>query len=100
LVSYFESVDMLGGDPEYPAIWGALLILNWPVYAFVYRQIFLDRQDLKQCVRAALKPSLFWKWGSSEPWSAGKATFFFLACGVIVWFEYAVLCRLVSKVLS
>ncbi len=68
---------MLGGDPEYPAIWGALLILNWPVYAFVYRQIFLDRQDLKQCVRAALKPSLFWKWGSSEPWSAGVRYIFF-----------------------
>jgi hypothetical protein len=83
---------------EYPALWGALLVLNWPVYGFVYRQIFTDKRDLRAAVHAAFKFPLFWREG--EPWSAGKAVSFLLICGLIVAFEYAVLNTIVSVVLA
>ena len=86
------------GGTEYPALWGALLVLNWPVYAFVYRQVFSDGQDVRRSILAALKPALFWKHG--EPWSAGKAFSFFLICGLIVAFEYAVLSAIVSMAVA
>ena len=83
---------------EYPALWGALLVLNWPVYGFVYRQIFTDKRDLKAAVHASFKYPLFWKDG--EMWSAGKAVSFVLICGLIVAFEYAMLNTIVSMVLA
>jgi hypothetical protein len=89
---------MFNASTEFPALWGALLVLNWPVYAFVYRQIFSSRRDVKLSVLAALKPSVFWK--DSEPWSAGKAFSFLLICGLIVAFEYALLSALLSQVLT
>jgi hypothetical protein len=83
---------------EYPALWGALLVLNWPVYGLVYRQIFTDQRDLRAAVHAAFKFPIFWREG--EPWSAGKAVSFLLVCGLIVAFEYAVLNTVVSRVLA
>jgi hypothetical protein len=87
---------MFAGPADYPELWGALLVLNWPVYTFVYRQVFTDDRDVKRSVLAALKPCLFWKEG--ESWSAGKALSFLLICGLIVSFEYSVLGALVSMV--
>ena len=86
------------GVAEYPALWGALLVLNWPVYAFVYRQVFSGGNDVRRSALAALKPALFWRDG--EPWSAGKAFSFFLICGLIVAFEYALLSAIVSKAVA
>ena len=91
---------MLTAATEYPALWGALLVLNSPVYAFVYRQLFVDGKDIKRSVLAALKPAPFWNWRTSEPWSAGKAFSFFLICGLIVSFEYAVLCAVLQMMLA
>ena len=85
---------------EYPALWGALLVLNWPVYAFVWRQMFVDSTDVKSSILAALKPALFWNWHSSEPWSAGKVFAFIIICGLIVTFEYAMLSALVTLALA
>ena len=89
---------MLTAATEFPALWGALLVLNWPVYGFVYRQTFTDKRDLRMAVHAAFKFPLFWREG--EPWSAGKAVSFLLICGLIVSFEYAVLSTIVSMVLA
>jgi len=89
---------MFSAPTEFPALWGALVVLNWPVYAFVYRQIFSGRRDAKLSLFAALKSPLFWK--DSEPWSAGKAFSFLLICGLIVAFEYALLSALLSQVLT
>ena len=89
---------MITGASEYPALWGALLVLNWPVYTLIYRQVFSDKRDLKASVLAALKPSIFWK--GEESWSAGKFILYFLVCGLAVWFEYEILCAIVSSALS
>ena len=83
---------------EYPALWGALIVLNWPVYGFVYRQIFTDKRDFKAAVHAAFKSPIFWREG--DPWSAGKAGSFILICGLIVAFEYAVLNTVIAMVLA
>jgi hypothetical protein len=83
---------------EYPVLWGALLVLNWPVYGFVYRQIFTDHRDLKAAIYASLKYPHFWREG--EMWSAGKLASFILICGLIISFEYAVLNTIVSMVLG
>jgi hypothetical protein len=81
---------------HYPALWGALLVLNWPIYAFVWRQMFVDGSDVKRSILAALKPALFWKWRTEEPWSAGKVFGFIIICGLIISFEYAVLVGVIS----
>jgi hypothetical protein len=91
---------MMNAATEYPALWGALLVLNWPVYAFVWRQIFVGATDVKRSILAALKPAPFWNWRSEEPWSAGKMFSFLFICGLIISFEYAVLCTLVSMALA
>jgi len=83
---------------DYPALWGALLVLNWPVYVLIYRNVFSDTRDLKLSLLAAMKSPFFWKDG--EPWSAGKLMSFFLICGLIVMFEYAVLGALVFRVVE
>ena len=87
---------MLIGPSEYPALWGALLVLNWPVYVLLYRDVFSSTRDLKMSLLALMKSPFFWKGG--EPWSAGKLLSYFLICGLIVMFEYAVLGALGSHV--
>jgi hypothetical protein len=89
---------MMTAPTEYPALWGALLVLNWPVYVLLYRQVFSNTRDLKLSLLAAMKSPFFWKDG--EPWSAGKVFSFFLICGLIVMFEYAILSAVVSLALA
>jgi hypothetical protein len=89
---------MLIGPTEYPALLGALLVLNWPVYVVLYRQAFTNTRDLKLSFLAAMKTPFFWKDG--EPWSAGKLLSFFLVCGLIVMFEYAILGAVLARVIE
>ena len=83
---------------EYPAVWGALLVLNWPVYVLLHRHLFADKQDLKLSLLAALKSPLFWKDG--DAWTAGRGLSYFLICGLVISFEYVVICAVISRVLA
>ncbi len=85
---------------HYPVLWSALLVLNWPLYAFIWRQLFVDRSDVKRSILAALKPSLFWNWHTEEPRSAAKVFGFIIVCGLIVSFEYAALVALISMAVA
>ena len=88
------------GAAHFPIIWGALLILNWPIYKSVWRQMFADRADVKRSILEALKPAAFWNWSSEEPWLAAKAFGFLVICGLIVSFEYAVLIALITMAVA
>jgi len=89
---------MLTAPTEYPAIWGLLLVVNWPVYGFVYRQIFTGRKDAKVSLLSAFKPMVSWK--GDDAWSAGKAFSFLLICGLIISFEYEVVGAVLSLALG
>jgi hypothetical protein len=88
------------GTAHFPVIWALLLVLNWPVYAFVWRQMFVDSSDVKRSILAALKPALFWNWQTEEPWSAAKVFGFIIVCGLIVSFEYALLIALITMAVA
>ena len=43
---------------KYPALLGALLVLNWPLYVVFARLMFRDKADLKLSILSALKPPI------------------------------------------
>ena len=88
---------------EYPAIWGALLVLNWPLYVAIFKLAFRDRADLKQALWYSVTPVILWiyrrKWVESM-WGSGRMAGSFLICGLVVWFEYFVICEIVGRVIT
>jgi hypothetical protein len=85
---------------EYPAILGALIVLNWPLYVAIFKLAFRDSADLKQSVWYSATPVFLWiyrrKWMESM-WGAGRLAGSFLICGLIVSFEYFVICEIIAR---
>jgi hypothetical protein len=90
---------MFGTAGEDPVLWWALLVLNVPLFVFMYRKLFADRRDLWACAVAGFRPGLLLRerfWSSSEGWSAGKFWLFVLGGPFLVLIEYELLIRLFS----
>jgi hypothetical protein len=85
--------------PDYPAVLGALIVLNWPVYILIGRIAFKDTADLKESLWYLLMPDIVslirGKWWDDQ-WAQGKLILTFLVCGLIVSAEYEAACRLIA----
>jgi hypothetical protein len=84
---------------DYPAVLGALVVLNWPVYVAVWRLAFRDRDDLKRSLWYVAVPEMVWvfkrRWLESK-WAGARVASSFIVCGVIVLFEYYVICQVIA----
>jgi len=88
---------------EYPAILGALIVLNWPLYVAIFKLAFRDSDDLKQSLWYSVTPVIVWiyrgKWMESM-WGSGRMAGSFLICGLIVSFEYFVICEFIARAIT
>jgi hypothetical protein len=88
---------------EYPAILGALIVLNWPVYVAIFKLAFRERSDLRQALWYSVTPFVLWiyrrKWMESM-WGAGRLGGSFLVCALIVSFEYYLICEVVARAIE
>ena len=88
---------------EYPAILGALLVLNWPLYVVLFKLSFRDRAQLKQAVWYSIVPEVVWlyqrRWTESTL-AKGRLFGTIVICGVMIAFEYYVICEVVTRATS
>ena len=75
---------------EYPALLGALIVLNWPLYVAVFKLAFRDRAEIRQAVWFSVTPLVWWiykrRWMESM-YGSGRLFGSFLVSGLIVSFE-------------
>jgi hypothetical protein len=90
---------MQPASAEYPAVLGALIVLNWPIYILAARIAFRDTEDLKRSLWYVLVPDFVsWlrgKWWEDQ-WGQARVFLCFLLCGLFVWAQYAGICRLIT----
>ena len=94
----------IGAFPEYPAILGGLLVLNWPIYRALFLALFRSADEAKE--------SFWWFLVRSDAVSifrgeffrdldkSSKAALFLLTCAAIVSIEYEAIASIVSWVLQ
>lgn len=71
-----------------------LLIVNIPVYRYLFRVFFSSREDFREAVEYSLTPDLFslfrgryWK----DRFSEAKLSFFFGSCVIVLVVEFVIL---------
>ena len=103
-----QSLDIsqmgIGAFPEYPAVLGALIVLNWPLYRALFLVLFRDIDEAKR--------SFWWFLVRSDAVSifrgeffrdldkSSKAALLVFSCLVVVSAEYAAVASVVSWLLQ
>lgn len=86
---------------DYPALLGALLVLNWPLYSWIGRQIFRDRKDVKEAVHHGATLSLVSLLRGTymrDTWAGARIFSWFLISGLLVMFQYFVVCEVIARI--
>ncbi|NMO97025.1 hypothetical protein HII30_14760 [Paenibacillus lemnae] len=77
-----------------------LMILNLPVYRFLYRLLFINRDDLNESIKYTFTPDIIslFRGRYIKDWiGETKLTFFLFICGLITVLEFALVHNLFFK---
>jgi hypothetical protein len=85
---------------EYPAVLGALAVLNWPVYRVLWRATFQDAAEAKESVHYFFVRSFLRSVARGEVWKqlsvGSKAGLLFITIMVILSVEYAAVASIID----
>ncbi|WP_010501235.1 hypothetical protein [Paenibacillus elgii] len=77
----------------------ALVIINFPVYRFIYKLIFSDPEDFDESVKFSFTPDFisffrgkYWQ----DKWGTFKLQMYILLCLVVVLLEYMLLSQVIG----
>ncbi|KZE73402.1 hypothetical protein [Paenibacillus elgii] len=77
----------------------ALVIINFPVYRFIYKLIFSDPEDFDESVKFSFTPDFisffrgkYWQ----DKWGTFKLRMYILSCLVVVLLEYMLLSQVIG----
>ncbi|SCW80374.1 hypothetical protein SAMN04487970_105138 [Paenibacillus tianmuensis] len=77
----------------------ALVIINFPVYRFVYKLIFSDPEDFDESIKYSFTPNLisffrgkYWQ----DQWGTFKLRMYILLCLAVVALEYMLLSEVIG----
>ncbi|PUA39793.1 hypothetical protein C8Z91_06895 [Paenibacillus elgii] len=77
----------------------ALVIINFPVYRFIYKMIFSDPEDFDESIKFSFTPDFisffrgkYWQ----DKWGTFKLRMYILSCLVVVLLEYMLLSQVIG----
>ncbi len=77
----------------------ALVIINFPVYRFIYKLIFSDPEDFDESIKFSFTPDFisffrgkYWQ----DKWGTFKLQMYILSCLVVVLLEYMLLSQVIG----
>lgn len=77
----------------------ALVIINFPVYRFIYKLIFSDPEDFDESIKFSFTPDFisffrgkYWQ----DKWGTFKLRMYILSCLVVVLLEYMLLSQVIG----
>lgn len=85
---------------DYPALFGALIVLNWPVYRVLWTVMFRDAAEAKESAWFFFGRSLLRSIARGETWkqlsSGGKTGLLMVTVMILVTAEYAAVASVID----